>query len=307
MTHYVMLLDSPVPRGGLGVFDFKSGQSREVRPPQGNLYEALAHCADRNLDWESYLKDLPSTPYPLTPAAVKYRPPLKPDNNLLVQISEITLCTAKTEQAWYYKGNGRLLKTDGDPLQVPYHSQSISSEPCIVCLYWVDPFGALRFIGFTLGNDIHDHVLHSRDAISSTHAHLRTCAIAPALIVGELQADLAINVQIERDGQPLTASHHRMSLHRWQSLRRYSEEFLEKHEQFLEPGLVHYVFHSLSHRTANVPLQHGDWLSIDCPELELAMSNQIVEEELVSLVPLPTRRAPDHDCIDRPLPVPKKF
>ncbi|WVV49082.1 hypothetical protein THH46_12470 [Pseudomonas sp. NA13] len=98
---------------------------------------------------------------------------------------------------------------------------------------------------------------------------------------------MAINVQIERDGQPLTASHHRMSLHRWQSLRRYSQEFLEKHEQFLEPGLVHYVFHSLSHRTANVPLQHGDWLSIDCPELELAMSNQIVEEELVSLVPYP--------------------
>jgi len=307
MTHYVMLLDSPQPLRGLGVFDFKSGQSLEVRSPQGNLYEALSHCARLNMDWESYLRSLPSTPYPLSPTGAKYRPPLKPDDNLAVQVSEITLCTAKTEQAWYYKGNGRLLKTDGDPLQIPYHAQSISSEPCIVCLYWVDHFGALRFIGFTLGNDIQDHVLHSRDAVSSTHARLRTCAIAPALILGELQADLAINVQIERDGLPLAASHHRMSVHRWQSLRRYSQGFLEKHEQFLEPGLVHYVFHSLSHRTTQVPLQHGDWLSIDCPELELTMSNQIVEEELASLLPLPKPHASHNPCSEHSLPAPKKF
>ncbi|AKK00979.1 MULTISPECIES: fumarylacetoacetate hydrolase [Pseudomonas] len=306
MTHYVMLLDAPEPQRGLGVFDFKSGQSLEVRPSQGNLYEALTHCAQGNLDWETYLKEQPSTPYPLTSAAVKYRPPLMPDSNLAVQLSEVTLCTAKTEQAWYYKGNGRLLRTDGDPLQVPYHAQSISSEPCIVCLYWVDHFGALRFMGFTLGNDLHDHVLHGRDAISSAQARLRTCAVAPALILGEMQADLAINVQVERDGQPLAASHHRMSLHGWQSLRRYSQAFLEKHEQFLEPGLVHYVFHSLSHRTTQVSLQHGDCLSIDCPELELTLRNQIVEEELAALFPLPARRAPHSPCIDLPLSAPRK-
>ena len=38
-------------------------------------------------------------------------------------VIKITNDTPHTRQGWFYKGNGSLLKTDGEPLMIPYHAQ----------------------------------------------------------------------------------------------------------------------------------------------------------------------------------------
>jgi len=273
---------------GIGVFDFQSGQSARLFPEQGGLYETLQYCSRWHLGWADHLKHLPVSD---STQAVQVKPPLKPGNSLLAQVSAIALPTSKNEQAWCYKGNGSLLRTDGESLAIPYHALSITSEPGIVCIYMVDPFGKLRFVGFTLGNEVQDPLLKHQNSPASMQAYLRECAIAPAMILGEMQCRLSIDARIERQDAQLSCLTYSIDLNEWRALRKYSQGVLEQHEQFLQPGMVHYVFHGLSRRSTEPPLQHGDWLDLDCPELELGMSNRIVEEELLHLCPLGPRQA----------------
>ncbi|MCD9571096.1 fumarylacetoacetate hydrolase [Pseudomonas protegens] len=294
MDDYLLLLDvCHKDQRAIGLFDFHNGRNMRAYSEHGGLYETLLFCSRRHLGWSEHLRSL--APHPQLPAdgprQGPLRPPLKPRDNLLVQVSEVTLNTPHTRQGWFYKGNGSLLKTDGEPLMIPYHAQSISSQPGVVCVYLVDPFGQLRFVGFSLGHDIHDPLLSHQDASSCAQSRLRQCAIAPALILGELQSSLSLNVRVERQGAPLPQRSYRLDLQSWWAIRKYSQAFLEQHEQFLQPGMVHYVFHSASRRESDLQLQHGDWLDLDCPELELGLSNQVIEEELLHLYPLETQPA----------------
>lgn len=287
MGHYLMLLDlCQHEHRGIGVFDFQTGQNSRMFPEQGGLYETLQYCSRWHLGWADHLKRLPAI---TNTQEIDLRPPLKPSNNLLAQVSAISLATPKKNQAWFYKGNGSLLKTHGEALNIPYHALSIACEPGIVCIYMVDPFGKLRFVGFTLGNDVHDPLLGNLDSPDALQASLRDCAIAPAMILGEMHCRLSIDARIERQDAQISCREYVIDLKEWQALRRCTQAFLEQHEQFLQPGMVHYVFHGLGHRDNEPPLQHGDWLDLDCPELELGMSNRIVEEELLHLYPLGKR------------------
>lgn len=289
MDDYLLLLDvCHKDQRAIGLFDFHNGQSLRALSEHGGLYETLQFCARRHLNWSEHLRSLPAHPrlpaegHPQGPL----RPPLKPSDNLLAQVCEVTLNTAHTHQGWFYKGNGNLLKTDGEALAIPYHALSISSQPGVVCVYLVDHFKQLRFVGFSLSQDIHDPLLSRQDASSCAQSRLRQCAIAPALILGELQHSLSLNVRVERQGAQLSYLGYHLDLQNWWALRKYSQTFLEQNEQFLQPGMVHYVFHSASRRESELQLQHGDWLDLDCPELELGLSNQVSEEELLHLYPL---------------------
>ncbi|MGY2223662.1 fumarylacetoacetate hydrolase [Pseudomonas gingeri] len=287
MGHYLMLLDlCQQEHRGIGLFDFQTGRNARLFPEQGGLYETLQYCSRWHLGWADHLKSLPAS---TSTREISLRPPLKPANNLLAQVSAVSLATPKRNQAWFYKGNGSLLKTDGEALNIPYHALSIASEPGIVCVYMVDPFGKLRFVGFTLGNEVQDPLLGNLDSPDALQASLRECAIAPAMILGEMQCRLSINARIERLDAQISSREYVIELKEWQALRRYTQAFLEQHEQFLQPGMLHYVFHGLERRDNPAPLQHGDWLDLDCPELELGMSNRIVEEELLHLYPLGKR------------------
>lgn len=289
MDDYLLLLDiCHKDQSAIELFDFHNGNNVRVFSEHGGLYETLQFCARRHLDWNEHLRRLPAHPRPLDAGQPKgpLRPPLKPSDNLLAQVSEVTLNTPHTHQGWFYKGNGSLLKTDGDPLMIPYHALSISSQPGVVCVYLVDNFSQLRFVGFSLGHDIHDPLLSRQDASSCAQSRLRQCAIAPALILGELQNSLSLNVRVERQGSQLSYLGYHLDLQNWWAIRKYSQAFLEQHEQFLQPGMIHYVFHSASRCESELQLQHGDWLDLDCPELELGLSNQVIEEELLHLYPL---------------------
>lgn len=292
MDDYLLLLDvCHKEQRAIGLFDFHNGRSMHALSEHGGLYETLHFCARRHLDWSEYLRSLPAHPqqpsegHPQGPL----RPPLKPSDSLLAQISEVSLNTPNTRQGWFYKGNGSLLKTDGEALMIPYHALSICSQPGVFCVYLVDHFKQLRFVGFSLGHDIHDPLLSRQDASSCAQSRLRQCAITPALILGELQSSLSLNVRVERQGAQLSYLSYRLDLQNWWAIRKYSQAFLEQHEQFLQPGMVHYVFHSACRRESELQLQHGDWLDLDCPELELGLSNQVIEEELLHLYPLDTQ------------------
>ncbi|MFK3794117.1 fumarylacetoacetate hydrolase [Pseudomonas piscis] len=289
MDDYLLLLDvCHKDQRAIGLFDLHNGRSVRALSEHGGLYETLQFCARRHLGWSEHLRSLPAHPQLAADGRQEgpLRPPLKPSDSLLAQVSEVTLNTQHTHQGWFYKGNGSLLKTDGEPLAVPYHALSIASQPGVVCVYLVDHFGQLRFVGFSLGHDIRDPLLSRQDASSCAQSRLRHCAITPALILGELQGSLSLNVRVERQGAQLSYLSYRLDQQAWGAIRKYSQAFLEQHEQFLQPGMVHYVFHSASRRESELQLQHGDWLDLDCPELELGLSNQVVEEELLHLYPL---------------------
>ncbi|MGC5699350.1 fumarylacetoacetate hydrolase [Pseudomonas sp. NFXW11] len=295
MDDYLLLLDvCHKEQRAIGLFDLHNGQSLRALSEHGGLYETLQFCARRHLGFGEHLRGLPAHPQ-LPPAGRQegpLRPPLKPSDNLLTQVSEVSLNTPHTRQGWFYKGNGSLLKTDGEALMIPYHALSIASQPGVVCVYLVDHFSQLRFVGFSLGQGIHDPLLSRQDASSSAQSRLRQCAITPALILGELQNSLTLNVRVERQGAQLSYLGYHLDLQNWWAIRKYSQAFLEQHEQFLQPGMVHYVFHSASRRESDVQLQHGDWLDLDCPELELGLSNQVIEEELLHLYPLNAQQRP---------------
>lgn len=108
-----------------------------------------------------------------------------------------------TAPEWFYKGSGLILRSHGDPLEVPPFAEDGGEEPEIAGVYVIDDLGVPRRVGMAIGNEFSDHKTERRNYLYLAPSKLRECAIGPELIVDPDFAFVPGVVSIERSGETI--------------------------------------------------------------------------------------------------------
>jgi hypothetical protein len=103
---------------------------------------------------------------------------------------------------WFYKGDGSIVSAAEQPLPMPSFALDGGEEPEIVGLYVIGADGTPCRLGYAIGNEFSDHVTERQNYLFLAHSKLRSCAVGPALLVGELPAHIVGTSRIlDTDGQ----------------------------------------------------------------------------------------------------------
>ena len=104
--------------------------------------------------------------------------------------------------AWFYKGDGSIVRASGQPLEMPEFSLDGGEEPEIAGLYVIGADSQPWRIGYALGNEFSDHVTERQNYLYLAHSKLRACSFGPALLVSELPAHVQGHSRvIDADGK----------------------------------------------------------------------------------------------------------
>ena len=140
---------------------------------------------------------------------------------------------------WFYKGDGSCIVGTAQPLPSPAFALDGSEEPEIAGIYVIDPEGRPRRLGFCLANEFSDHVTERGNYLWLAHSKLRSAALGPELLTGDLPDDVRGTSRVVREGQvawekPFLTGEHNMS-HRIANLEHHHF----KYALFRRPGDVH--------------------------------------------------------------------
>ena len=140
---------------------------------------------------------------------------------------------------WFYKGNGSIVANPGHPIPSPSFALDAGEEPEIAGIYFIDPHGQPRRLGFALGNEFSDHVTERINYLYLAHSKLRACSFGPELRVGDLPRHIEGKSRIIRNGEvlwekPFLSGEDNMS-HTIANLEYHHF----KYELFRQPGDVH--------------------------------------------------------------------
>lgn len=150
---------------------------------------------------------------------------------------------AGVQPEWFYKGDGSVVRADGESLAMPAFSRDGGEEPEIAGLYLIGADGQPYRLGYAIGNEFSDHVTERENYLYLAHSKLRPCAVGPALLVGELPAHVAGSSRIRGlDGairweKPFVSGEENMS-HSIANLEHHHF----KYALFRRPGDVHIHF-----------------------------------------------------------------
>jgi hypothetical protein len=143
---------------------------------------------------------------------------------------------------WFYKGDGSVLRTVNDALEIPGHGEDGGEEAEIAAVYMISPEGTPYRIGMTNGNEFSDHVFERRNYLNLAGSKLRTCSIGPELVVGAPFEDVGGRVRITRNGRTVWEKNIRTGeqnmCHSLANLEHHHFKF-DGHRQ---PGMVHVHF-----------------------------------------------------------------
>lgn len=104
---------------------------------------------------------------------------------------------------WFYKGNGSMLKAQGEALEVPAFGDDGGEEPEVAGVYLNDQNGRPWRIGFATANEFSDHVMERKNYLYLAPSKIRSCSVGPELVVREDFEDIGGRVSIERAGKTL--------------------------------------------------------------------------------------------------------
>ena len=108
-------------------------------------------------------------------------------------------CGAAPE--WFYKGNGMILRTTGEVLQVPGYAEDGGEEAEVAGVYLIDSGGVPRRLGMAAGNEFSDHIFEKQNYLNLAGSKLRTCALGPELIVNPDFDTVPGRASVERLGR----------------------------------------------------------------------------------------------------------
>ena len=109
---------------------------------------------------------------------------------------------ADTHPEWFFRGNGSTLVACGQPLPQPDFALGGGEEPEVVGLYVIADDGTPCRLGWALGNEFTDQRLHGAGPRAFVaQAKLRTSAVGPELLLGELPAQVQGTSRLRRGGQ----------------------------------------------------------------------------------------------------------
>ncbi|WP_317202981.1 AraD1 family protein [Janthinobacterium sp.] len=188
---------------------------------------------------------------------------------------------------WFYKGDGSIVSACGEALEMPDFALDGGEEAEIAGLYLIGDDGRPYRLGYALGNEFSDHVTERQNYLYLAHSKLRACAVGPALLVGELPADVAGTSRIyDRDGllrweKPFLSGEQNMS---------HSVANLEYHHfkypLFKRAGDVHIHFFGTATLSFSdgVSVRPGESFEIEAPLFGPALRNTL---QLRPMAPVP--------------------
>jgi hypothetical protein len=157
---------------------------------------------------------------------------------------------------WFYKGDSRILRGPGQPLDIPSFAPDGGEEPEIAGIYVVDDRGVPSRLGFAQGNEWSDHVTENVNYLYLAPSKLRVCAVGPELITDLAFNDIRGSCRVMRAGQLIYDSGELFS---GQQNMCHSLANLEDHHfkfpQHRLPGTVHVHFFG----TSKLSFQHRNW------------------------------------------------
>lgn len=148
---------------------------------------------------------------------------------------------------WFYKGDGRILRGPGQPLEIPDFAPDGGEEPELVGVYIIDESGTPRRLGFTQGNEWSDHVTENINYLYLAPSKLRTCAIGPELVTDFAFDDVKLRCRVLRDDKEIYCSGELLSGERnmCHSLANLEDHHF-KFPQHRHPGDIHVHFFGTS-------------------------------------------------------------
>jgi hypothetical protein len=102
---------------------------------------------------------------------------------------------------WFYKGTGTILRTHGEPLDVPAYAEDGGEEAEIAGVYFIDANGQPRRIGMAIGNEFSDHKFEKHNYLNLAGSKIRNCSLGPELVIDPEFNSVPGTVKIERAGK----------------------------------------------------------------------------------------------------------
>ena len=193
---------------------------------------------------------------------------------------------------WFHKGTGLALRGHNDALEIPAYAEDGGEEPEIAGVYLIDPAGAPRRIGMTVGNEFSDHQFEKRNYLYLASSKLRTCAIGPELAVAPDFQEVLGEVSIERAGCVVWAKRIRTGEDAMCHSLANMEHHHFKFEAHRRPGDVHVHFFGADAFSFGdgVPLEDGDWMQVSFDGFGRPLRNRVRigsrEQALVEVRPV---------------------
>lgn len=178
---------------------------------------------------------------------------------------------------WFYKGNGTILNPTNSILKLPRFSNSITEEAEIVMIYLIDKKKKLHRIGYSLGNECTDPNYDKKNLNYFNQNKLRNCSIGADIILDSLPDNIKLNVKIQRNENTIWEQ----NLETGRKNMLFSLENIEntvfKHEQFLYPGMIHYLFlgSPMTSFSSGILIKNNDIISISSEPFLFTLSNKV--------------------------------
>ena len=187
---------------------------------------------------------------------------------------------------WFYKGDGTTLVAPGAPLPSPDFALDAGEEPEIAGIYLIADDGTPVRLGYALANEFSDHVTERGNYLWLAHSKLRSAALGPELLLGDLPPHVEGVSRIVRDGETIWEK----SFVSGEANMSHSLANLEHHHfkypLFRRPGDVHVHFFgtaTLSFSDA-VTTHEGDVFEIAASPFTLPVRNPIARAAPVDVV-----------------------
>ncbi len=190
--------------------------------------------------------------------------------------------TPGVQPEWFYKGDGSIVRANGEAIDMPDFSLDGGEEPEIAGLYLIGDDGQAYRLGFALGNEFSDHVTERQNYLFLAHSKLRNCGVGPALLVGELPAHID-GVSRIRDTEGKV---------RWEKAFVSGEQNMShtianleyhhfKYGLFNRPGDVHIHFFGTATLSFadGVSVKAGETFEIEAPAFGPALRNRLAVTE----------------------------
>ncbi|MGS0743115.1 AraD1 family protein [Glaciimonas sp. GG7] len=188
---------------------------------------------------------------------------------------------------WFYKGDGSIVRANGQALTMPDFALDGGEEPECAGLYIIGENGAPYRLGFAIGNEFSDHVTERQNYLYLAHSKLRQCSIGPALLLGELPAHVEGMSRIRdsagavRWEKPFLSGEDNMS-HTIANLEYHHF----KYPLFCRPGDVHVHFYGTATLSCvdGIIVAEGETFEIDVAAFGPPLRNVLAVQKLAQPV-----------------------
>lgn len=178
---------------------------------------------------------------------------------------------------WFYKGNGLIAVSPGQPLRSPSFALDGGEEPEIAGLYIINKKGRPVNLGYCLGNEFSDHDMEKINYLYLAHSKLRPCSYGPELVTGPMPGNISGVSRIIRDGKTLWQKEFLTGEDNMSHNLANLEHHHFKYELFRQPGDVHVHFFGASALSCldNIRTKDGDIFSIEAGYFGMPLVNPL--------------------------------